>query len=197
MSHNYLWDKSGEPDAELQQLEETLGRLRHQRPAPAWPAPVAPINQAAQRKWWPRLAAVAALVCLTLAAGWWLALRQSGGRANPSDVVVVNPDALPSPSPTPGSAVLPATPPQDQPNGEADRGKRVPNLRRQPELAVTTSRQMQRATAERSQPGKRSQTLDPQMREEGERAKAQLMLALHLTQTKLHLARKKVNAHSL
>ena len=30
MSDNYLWDRSGEPDPELQELEEILGALRYQ-----------------------------------------------------------------------------------------------------------------------------------------------------------------------
>ncbi len=34
MNDNYLWDGSGEPDPEIQRLENTLGRFRHNRPAP-------------------------------------------------------------------------------------------------------------------------------------------------------------------
>ena len=30
MNDDYLWDKSGEPDPEIQQLEEILGTLRYQ-----------------------------------------------------------------------------------------------------------------------------------------------------------------------
>jgi hypothetical protein len=30
MNEEYLWDKSGEPDPEIQELEETLGSLRYQ-----------------------------------------------------------------------------------------------------------------------------------------------------------------------
>ena len=30
MNEEYLWDKSGEPDSEIQELEETLGSLRYQ-----------------------------------------------------------------------------------------------------------------------------------------------------------------------
>ena len=36
MSGDYLWDRSGEPDPEIQQLEEVLGGLRSKRPAPDW-----------------------------------------------------------------------------------------------------------------------------------------------------------------
>ncbi len=34
MNDNYLWDGSGEPDPEIQRLENALGRFRHNRPAP-------------------------------------------------------------------------------------------------------------------------------------------------------------------
>ena len=36
MSDDYLWDGSGEPDPEVQKLEKTLGRYRHNQPAPAF-----------------------------------------------------------------------------------------------------------------------------------------------------------------
>jgi hypothetical protein len=35
---DYLWDRSGEPDAEIQKLEAVLGKFRHDRPAPIFPA---------------------------------------------------------------------------------------------------------------------------------------------------------------
>jgi hypothetical protein len=34
MNDDYLWDGSGEPDPEVQKLEKTLGRYRHNQPAP-------------------------------------------------------------------------------------------------------------------------------------------------------------------
>ena len=34
---DYLWDRSGEPDVEVQRLEVLLGQLRHDRPTPALP----------------------------------------------------------------------------------------------------------------------------------------------------------------
>jgi hypothetical protein len=36
MKDDYLWDGSGEPDPEVQKLENLLGRYRHDRPAPAF-----------------------------------------------------------------------------------------------------------------------------------------------------------------
>ena len=36
-SDEYLWDRSGEPDPEVQRLEALLGKFRHDRPAPVFP----------------------------------------------------------------------------------------------------------------------------------------------------------------
>src|SRR5882762_1002046 len=36
MKDDYLWDGSGEPDPEVQKLEKTLGRYRHNQPAPSF-----------------------------------------------------------------------------------------------------------------------------------------------------------------
>src|SRR5215471_5475151 len=49
MRDDYLWDGSGEPDPEIQKLEAVLGRLRHNRPAPAFPA--IPKSEPSRRFW--------------------------------------------------------------------------------------------------------------------------------------------------
>ena len=36
-NNDYLWDRSGEPDPEVQRLEALLGRFRHDGPAPTFP----------------------------------------------------------------------------------------------------------------------------------------------------------------
>ena len=38
MNDDYLWDRTGEPDPEIQQLEEILGTLRYQPQPLAIPA---------------------------------------------------------------------------------------------------------------------------------------------------------------
>ncbi len=37
-SGDYLWDRSGEPDPEIQKLESLLGKFRHDSPTPVFPA---------------------------------------------------------------------------------------------------------------------------------------------------------------
>jgi FecR-like protein len=39
VTDEYLWDRSGDPDPEVARLEELLGTLRSERPAPAWEVP--------------------------------------------------------------------------------------------------------------------------------------------------------------
>jgi len=70
---DYLWDRSGEPDPEIQKLESLLGKFRHNSPTPVFPAIVS------ARRWtlfpwrlrlFPALAtaaiAVAAVVAVTI-----------------------------------------------------------------------------------------------------------------------------------
>ena len=66
MNDDYLWDKSGQPDPQIQQLEEILGTLRYQ------PRPLA----MPRRKNYFPLLAIAASVLLAIAAGSiWLQVR--------------------------------------------------------------------------------------------------------------------------
>ena len=67
---DYLWDRSGEPDREIQKLESLLGKFRHDAPAPVFPAMVA------ERRWtflpwrlrlFPALAAAAVAVAAIVA----------------------------------------------------------------------------------------------------------------------------------
>jgi hypothetical protein len=74
MNNDYLWDGSGEPDPEIQKLESTLARFRHQAQAPEFPE----IRAARQPGFWLRflpsrwsfgLAAAAAAILFMAALG--------------------------------------------------------------------------------------------------------------------------------
>jgi hypothetical protein len=72
MNEDYLWDKSGEPDPEIQQLEEILGTLRYQ------PKPFdVPRNVPAPRRrsYFPLVAIAATLLVALLAGGIRLRVR--------------------------------------------------------------------------------------------------------------------------
>ena len=75
MNDHYVWDASGEPDHEVQQLERVLSRFRHRRPAPLFPA----IDTVSHRRRWApvlqshslsRLAAAAIIAIAIVSAGF-------------------------------------------------------------------------------------------------------------------------------
>ena len=99
MNDDYLWDKTGQPDPQIQQLEEILGTLRYE-PKPL----VLP-----RRKNYLPLLAIAASILLAIVAGSiWLRVR-SRNEVPPQQVKVETPapDVTPV-SPEKRSAVNPA-----------------------------------------------------------------------------------------
>ena len=96
MKDNYLWDRSGEPDPELQKLEDILGSLKYQ-PRPL-EIPV-DIRVGHRRSFFTPLAIAAAIGMLALILGLWLqfnrkpvapqreARQDSPAKQNTNDVV--------------------------------------------------------------------------------------------------------------
>lgn len=81
MNDDYLWDKSGEPDAEVQKLEELLGRYRSSAAMPDFNR----IVVIRRRLLWPYALAAALIVCAILGAvrfytpaNRWRATEESG-----------------------------------------------------------------------------------------------------------------------
>jgi cytoskeletal protein RodZ len=73
MDNNYLWDRSGEIDPDIQQLEETLGTLRYQ------PQPLqipAHLQIGRRRSFYPLMAIAAAIALVAIALGVWFAFKQ-------------------------------------------------------------------------------------------------------------------------
>ena len=108
MNEDYLWDKSGAPDPEIQQLEEILGTLRYQ-PKPLQLADsAARYSSAVHKRNYRPLLAIAATVLVAFFAGslWLLLPRQEA--AIPS-LAVVTP-AIPIPPVTDDTPVPPNAP---------------------------------------------------------------------------------------
>jgi hypothetical protein len=72
MKDDYLWDKTGEPDPEIQKLEEILGTLRYQ-PQPLELPLELPVSR--RRNYFPLLAIAASLLLALVAGGVWLRVR--------------------------------------------------------------------------------------------------------------------------
>lgn len=67
MNDDYLWDKSGEPDPQIQELENILGALRYQP---------RPLKLAPRRNYVAPLAIAATVLIALLAGALWLLLPQ-------------------------------------------------------------------------------------------------------------------------
>lgn len=175
---DYLWDRSGEPDPEVQQLEEILGTLRYQPRALEIPAG---IQVGRERRFFrgsaPRVAIAAAIAALLLGIGLFLGLQrlQRGQRA---EIVKAN---APKPNPTVPS-------PSEKPN---------------PNLAISTQPEPQRTVEPRrphfdrtlvARNTRRAVLREQQLAQEQKRAEAakdQLMLALRVVSMKFGYAQKK------
>jgi FecR-like protein len=89
MNDDYLWDGSGEPDPEVQKLEKTLGRYRHNQPAPKFDE-LAEIQPAKRRirffnfRFSFQLAAVAATLLVALTLFYFLRGPNSGVNSGPT-----------------------------------------------------------------------------------------------------------------
>ena len=73
MNENYLWDRSGDPDPEVQNLEEILGALRYQ------PRPLEipnDVRQIVNRPLFTKLAIAAAIGLIAIALGLWVNLNR-------------------------------------------------------------------------------------------------------------------------
>lgn len=197
MNEDYLWDKSGEPDPEMERLENTLASLRYKRPAEPLPLPATPT----QRRWSfrlnfsPALAAAAALLILLLAGGLWLGLRRSPSTEDknavatgtaPEEKQIERPDSGPRPplgSPDEDKVAKATNTPAPAPPSPAVN---------RPPRRYTNARQM---TARRREPSVSPAPRTEQLAREGEQAKAQLIMALHIASDKLNTVQKKMQAN--
>jgi hypothetical protein len=196
MNEDYLWDKSGEPDPEIQQLEQTLGRLRYKRPAQPLPLPKL------TRPWYrpglsPMLAIAATLVILLLAGGLWLSLRRTNSNdgSNPvatSTAPEVNqsPQLASGPAPPVGPIEITGS------VGATDIDKRTT---KQSAQRLPLNRSNRRQAFERRQEvanlTERAIRREQRINREGELAKEQLIKALLITSDKLNAVQKKIQGN--
>lgn len=201
---DYLWDKTGEPDAEIERLEELLGQLCYQprelqlpleseRPAPA-----------RQRAFFhPRLAIAAALALAALAGVWLGVIRHGEDVSSPTEVA--NKLAEPSPAPT-RELIAPVEHPTSSAKDDATekvnvtvaervRASHAAQANRRVVHDVPAARQQKRdfnarvGNSEQVASGNQQQPrLSLAEMAEAEQAKEQLMLALHVASAKFNLA---------
>ena len=122
MNEEYLWDKSGEQDPEIHELERILGTLRYQPKSLELPNDVQPVRR---NRYLPLLAIAATVLVALLAGILWLTL-QSKHADQPRQANVPN-------------TVVPNTPSQI-PDTEIEKVVQAPSPNRHRHIAVNTSR---------------------------------------------------------
>ena len=178
MNDDYLWDKSGKPDPDIQQLEEILGTLRYQPRELEIP----PQIQVGRKSFIARGLAIAAAIALVmLGLGLWMKLQQQ--KTNDAQQAAAGP--IDEKKLNNLSASVPAN--------------AVPEAA-VPERATTTSSPRRRLYLASNRP-RRLEPRRPQLSAselaEARLAKDQLMLALRLASSKLSLAQKKTQGNSV
>ena len=163
MKEDYLWDKSGEPDHEVQQLEEALSAFKYQ----ARPLEIPESLQIGRRRFFVPASIAAAIALLALATGIWFAMN----RRNEAPVAR-----------TPERQVAPAVTSKEK-ESVAVVVSPPATINTEPAVRHTNYR------PKRTAPVRFEMTAEE--RAEGERAKEQLFIALRLASSKLNQAQKR------
>jgi hypothetical protein len=174
MNEEYLWDKSGEPDPEIQQLEEILGTLRYQPQELKIPMDL----QVKRRRSYLPLVAIAATVAVALLAGGiWLRVQSQKATA-PSEQAQK-------------SSTLPER--RNVPTPELAGDKRVaPKSELKSVSAPLGARKAsQNLIAVRHASNARDAALEAKERELALATKDQLMMAFRLASEKLNVAQRR------
>jgi hypothetical protein len=195
---DYLWDKTGPPDAETERLEQLFGAFRHQPGRPVWleevaaeePVPVAPnvVPFAPRRRWWQPVAtaqAIAAAVALCfIAGGLWLGLTRDQPTERAGQVAGLTTPLVALPTPE-GKAEIRVKAPVSPTRAEVVAPARVIRAR-------ATGR---RVSAPPRLVAVRATTQEPEITPaEGRKALADLALAMRVLNNTLNLAQR--NAES-
>jgi len=181
---DYSWDKTGEPDPEVQELEEILGTLRYQpRPLDVPAGLQVGRERSFFRGFAPRLAIAATITLLLLGLGVWLGLQRLQ-RNQPAQLVknADTPSAKPNPANESNQDQKIVVAPSNNPTPERIVAPGRPHLN-QPQFAANTKRVRDKRVS--------GQQLTAARRQEAEAAKDQLMLAFRMASAKLNFAQKK------
>ncbi|MDX6402999.1 MAG: hypothetical protein QOH70_454 [Blastocatellia bacterium] len=175
MEDNYLWDRSGEADPEIQELEETLGELRYQ----SRPLDIPRNLQLGRRRRFFRAMAIAAAIalCAVLLGVWF-----SFNRRQPSASVASHSLPIAQPAAT-------ATQPSLKPNSQVEEATVV---NRPKQIDLQKHREARRDLLARNQSrATRTVIRQPKLTSEELAEKEQVLVALRLVSYKLNVAQRK------
>ena len=182
MNEDYLWDRTGTPDPEIEELEDVLGTLRYQ------PRPLelpASMPGASWPRFAPALAIAATIVFAVLAASLWLGLHRRQA-APPAEIVG-------SPGGRNYQNAAASGPTADGGEQKPDVSARNNPERESPGYLANPTPARKRAPRKPTS-SNATQPLDEMtatQRAEGEAAKEKVMLALRVASLKLNLAQRK------
>lgn len=197
--NDYLWDRTGEPDPEIQQLEEVLGTLRYQPRPLEIPADVVPGRKrfdflAVGSSLAPRLAIAAAIALVVLGLGLWLTLQRQHapelavGKGTPATTVATSQAAVVAPNAVELKAVTSNKAGNDSAPAKISRQVKV---HRHMNAGVANRDTTAANTNRNRSPVRANSELAAGEIKEAEAAKQQLMLALRLASSKLSFAQRK------
>lgn len=170
MNDNYLWDRTGEPDPEIQKLEELLGELRYQ-PRPLH-IPV-DITVGRRRSYFVPMTIAAAIIMVAILSALWFQFT----RKPTTPAVLSTQDTPVAPanvnqsesSPDQKTVVVKDDPKEQKPRGQLNRNLVAINKR----------------------PVIRRETFQPEPTPQEQAEKEQVLVALRLVSAKLNLAQRK------
>lgn len=201
---DYLWDRTGEPDADVKELEELLGSLAYQ-PRPL-ELPELPRERVTYSLAWTRVVAVAAALLLMLLAGAALMSMRRQAVVTPEERAVQQPSPLQIETPERRAVEtskddedialrrsddLPESKPMPR-NGSRSMARQAASSRQQRQLPKRRRDEMPApVSAEIAQSQKHELT------DEQRRAKDQLMLALRFASDNLKYVQEQVHEVSM
>ena len=194
MSDDYLWDRTGEPDPEIQQLEKVLGTLRYEpRPLVIPPQRQSWFRTSLSRGYAPPLAIAATITVMLLGLGLWLGLQ----RRQTTEVTKTEDRHSVSNGPVQALTVDPNRNANGNPGQNNNRGTEAASVASDQNQVVQPGRHglnekmfVRNRGRMRRDPSSAPELAVNELRE-AEAGKVQLMLALRVASSKLNFAQKK------
>ena len=170
MNDNYLWDRTGEPDPEIQKLEELLGELRYQ------PQPLhipANITVGRKRSFFVPMTIAAAIIMVAILSALWFQFRRKpdAPTLQSKQDAPVTPTNVNQPESSPEQKTVAV---KDEPKEQKPRRQLNRNL-----LAIN------------KRPVNKREVSAPRLTPEELAEKEQVLVALRLVSAKLNLAQRK------
>lgn len=188
---DYLWDKSGEAEPEVERLEELLGTLSHRPREGGLPDALIAHFRPRPLSHWSELAAAAILILMGL-AGLWMGLERLDARAEISAVSVQ--DIVAAPARTEVNQIEAREPRHNnRPKALTAYGR---FLRRRPPFSGAPDRNSTEQASQLNAPKSPNQPAAPDSMSaeeiaEAKRAREELLIALQVASSKLNHAQRR------